>query len=226
MELKDVARNYDQASRWYDLFTKFLFDGILRLGKYRELVLDRLGNIEGSRVLEVGCGTGLNFSHILPRIKSDGELVGLDYSCGMLEKASTKIQTNEWENVVLVKDDAAKLENVDGEFDAIVAYWCYGIVHDLESALEKALESLASGGRIAILDFHRTYPEKAMLRWLYPIYRRLLIAAKIDSPQDLDNDRLQRKWSGAKEFLRSRLRNYREEEYLWGTGLLISGENP
>jgi ubiquinone/menaquinone biosynthesis C-methylase UbiE len=224
MKLEDVAKNYDQASQWYDLFTKSLLDWLLGLGKYRERILNRLGELNNARVLEIGCGTGLNFKHILARIKPDGELVGLDYSSGMLEKARQKIETNDWKGVTLVKDDAAKLEHLQGSFDAIVAYWCYGIVHDLDDALERALEILSPGGRIAILDFQRTKPENQWLRLLYPLYRWLLIAAKIDSPEDLNDEHIQNKWKKARSLLRSRLKNYHEESYLFGMGVLISGE--
>lgn len=226
MRLVDVAKNYDEASRWYDLFTKFLLDWLLGLGKYRERVLDRLGDLQGSRILEIGCGTGLNFKHILPRLQPDGALVGLDYSTGMLEKARQKIEVKDWKRVALVKDDAVKLEKVQGSFDAIVAYWCYGIVHDLDEALESALGILSPGGRIAILDFQRTKPENRWLRLLYPLYRRLLIAAKIDSPEDLDDEHIQQKWAKARLLLRHRLKNYHEESYLFGTGVFISGELP
>ena len=224
MRLENVAENYDEASKWYDFFTKYLLDWLLGLGKYRERVLNRLGDLRGSRVLEIGCGTGLNFKHILPRLKPGGSLVGLDYSSGMLEKARRKIEANDWKRITLVKDDAAKLEKVEGSFDAIVGYWCYGIVHDLDEALNKALEILSPGGQIAILDFQRTKPENRWLCLLYPLYRRLLIAAKIDSPKDLDDEHIQQKWMKARSLLRRRLTNYHEESYLFGMGILISGE--
>lgn len=45
----------------------------------------------GDRVLVFCCGTGLDFPHILRKIGTDGEIVGVDFSAEMLNKAKEKI---------------------------------------------------------------------------------------------------------------------------------------
>lgn len=226
MELRQVHSFYDTASHWYDLFTKLVFHRLLGLGRLRQSSLDLLGDLNGARVLDVGCGTGLHFQQIRERIGPRGHLVAVDYSLGMLSKARERVRYHGWGNVSLLQDDAAKLESVEGKFDAIVSFWCLGIVHDLDSAIRECLSRLKPGGSLVIVDFQRSRPERGWMRWLYPVYRQLLIWTKIDTPEDLDDEKLRLKWERALQFLERRLEGIHQESYLYGTGIVVAGKKP
>lgn len=75
----------------------------------------------------------------------------------------------------------------------------------------------------AIMDFSRAYPDEGFLRWLYPVYSRLLKWSGVDSGKDLDSERLMAKWEKGRELLRARLTDVLEEAYLSGGGIIISG---
>ena len=49
MQLRDVTTHYRRASRWYDAGGSIIFDGLLRLRRYRLLTIDLLGELGGAR---------------------------------------------------------------------------------------------------------------------------------------------------------------------------------
>ena len=203
MQLQDVSKNYDHAARYYDGLTCFVFQSVLRVeDKYRLKAVSLLEDINGKRVLDIGCGTGRNFPLLVAAVGEQGEIIGLDYSEGMLSEAQALIDKEEWHNITLVRGDAVALEGIgESSFDAIISTWCLGIVHDLEAALKQALSKLEPGGRISIMDFQRACPDTGPLRWLYPVYSKILQYTGIDSPEDLDDDLLRAKWARGQQLL-------------------------
>jgi demethylmenaquinone methyltransferase/2-methoxy-6-polyprenyl-1,4-benzoquinol methylase len=199
---------------------------ILRLERYRSLTIDWLGDLDGATVLDIGCGTGRNFPLLVERVGDRGKIIGIDYSEGMLERARRRIRSGGWKNIELIRGDAARLDGISGRVDAITAIWCYGIVHDLEAALNRAVDLLRPGGVLSILDFEKSHPDHGLLRRLFPLYSIALRATGIDSAEDLDSERLEEKWSRGKALLKSRLGDLKEEHYLQGAGLAIAGKRP
>lgn len=225
MRLEDVRRNYDSAAAYYDAATNLLFHRLLGLYRWRRRLIARLELSPGETVLDVGCGTGNNFPLIEQSIGPEGRIIGVDYSSAMLDRASDRCRRAGWSNVTLLQDDAARLEQVRDQADATVSAWCLGIVHDLPEALRRMTEVTRSGGRVAVMDFDRARADRGPLRYLYPVYRRILIAAGIDSPEDLEDDRLKARWESGRRYLRDHLEEMREERYLWDMGFLVSGSN-
>lgn len=224
MKPESVSRNYDRAAAYYDRLTGLAFQKLLRVeDRCRRRTVNLLGDIAGKRVLDIGCGTGRNFPFLMPIIGENGQLVGLDYSRGMLEQAHHRVAKQRWRNVTLLQGDAAVLEVGEGLFDAIISTWCLGIVEDLDATLARMLTKVKPGGRIAIMDFQGARPEHGLLRWLYPFYSRLLQLAGIDTKEDLDDAKLRAKWALGRAFLANRLSDITEESYLQGLGFLMAG---
>ncbi len=226
MRLGEVTSNYDRVSKHYDRLTDIAFGRILGIEKHRERTVDLLGNVAGATVLDVGCGTGRNFPFLVSRVGARGRIIGVDYSQGMLDQARRRAQARGWDNVDLHRGDAVKLEDIPGPVDAVISVWCYGIVYDLEAALDRAIEILRPGGNFAIMDFSRSRPDRGPLRWLYPIYSLVLRFAGIDAAEDLDDARLRAKWERGRHLLQERLVGLREERYLQGTGMILAGRRP
>ena len=80
----------------------------------------------GDTVVEIACGTGLNFSLIEQAIGPEGRLVGVDLTDAMLAQAQHRIETNGWSNVSLVQADAADFD-YPTEVDAILS--TYALTH-------------------------------------------------------------------------------------------------
>jgi ubiquinone/menaquinone biosynthesis C-methylase UbiE len=113
---------------------------------YRSRVIDLLPLASGDVVLDVGCGTGLCFEHLIDRIGPTGTVVGVEPAAAMLELATERVAARGWPNVVLVGSpvERAPLPTVDH------ALFC--AVHDvLQSApaLAHVLARVRDGGGVA-----------------------------------------------------------------------------
>lgn len=223
MKLRQVAESYDRAARHYDRLADLAFDRVLGIEQYRTTAVDLLGDLNGATVLDIGCGTGRNLPLLVPRVGPSGRVVGIDYSDGMLEQARRRVSRARWQNVEIVRGDAVELDKVPSQVDAVVSVWCFGILYDLEAALERALEVLRPGGRIAIMDFSKVKPDHGPVRWLAPAYGFVLQRAGIDAPEDLDDDRFRARWDRGRQLLRRRLDHVVELPYLFGMGFIIAG---
>jgi len=121
----------------------------------RRRAVARLDLRPDSRVLEVGCGTGLNFRYILERLDPQvGRLIGLDFSADMLRRAERRVIARGWGNVELIQADATHLD-LGRRFDGILFGYSLSMIPDWPAALERAYQHLAPGGRVAVLDFGR-----------------------------------------------------------------------
>lgn len=120
----------------------------------RRRAVQRLGVGPGSAVLEIGCGTGLNFRFVLEALRGRGRLVGLDFSADMLKRAEKRVAAKQWPNVELVQGDATQMA-LGCQFDAILFAYSLTMIPDWRAALRCAFEHLKPGGRLAVLDFGR-----------------------------------------------------------------------
>lgn len=121
----------------------------------RGRAVDRLELRPESQVLEIGCGTGLNFRYVLENLdRTSGRLVGLDFSEDMLARAEARRRRNGWANVSLVHDDATRMQ-LGQKFDAVLFAYSLTMIPDWPQALRRAHEHLSPGGRLVVLDFGR-----------------------------------------------------------------------
>lgn len=124
-----------------------------------------------SQVLEVGCGTGLNFALSLARLDAGrgGRLVGLDFSADMLERARRRVRRAGWTNVELVQADATTMD-LGRTFDRILLAYSLTMIPDPRAALTRARAHLEPDGVLVVLDFGRFGrwgPAGALMRaWL------------------------------------------------------------
>ena len=138
MKREAASRNYDRLAPFYDFFDRCLSQPIAGLAALRDQTVARLELQPGDRVLDIGCGTGLNRGRLVDAVGPTGRVVGLDYSAGMLRQARARVLRERWENVELLRGDAAELKGVPAPFDAALSTWALGIVEDLPSALRPA----------------------------------------------------------------------------------------
>ena len=120
---------------------------------YIEVKLQRhelLGLSPGDRVLDVGCGQGVDVRLLSSRVGPEGEVVGIDISEKMLDAARER--TENTSNVRFESGDVMDLSFADETFDAVQA----GRVLVHTDAPEQALSEMArvtrSGGRVGVTE--------------------------------------------------------------------------
>jgi ubiquinone/menaquinone biosynthesis C-methylase UbiE len=119
----------------------------------RKQAIRRLELRPDSHVLEIGCGTGLNFATILEGLDPGaGRLTAVDFSLGMLKRARRRIGAHGWTNVELVSAEATTLA-LGRPFDAVLFAYSLSMIADWETAVRRAWEHVRPGGRLVILDF-------------------------------------------------------------------------
>src|SRR5215471_11154819 len=89
------AKHYDITSRFYPV------PGYPQRAQRRGAV-QALGLRPGDSVIDIACGTGLNFPLIEEVIGVAGRIVGVDLTDAMLARAQQRIETNRWSNASLV----------------------------------------------------------------------------------------------------------------------------
>jgi demethylmenaquinone methyltransferase/2-methoxy-6-polyprenyl-1,4-benzoquinol methylase len=118
---------------------------------FRAKGVDALGDVRGKRVLEIGCGTGLNFRFLVEKVGPGGTIIGIDLSKAMVEIAQTRCGRNLWSSVSVHTADADRYRT--GElFDAAYFGLSFTILHEPRKVLDNILNLLRPGGRIVILE--------------------------------------------------------------------------
>lgn len=149
----------------------------------RRAAIQALDLTPGARVLDVGCGTGLNLPYLAAAVGTAGELVGVDASQAMLRQARRRVGAHRWSIVTLVKGDAARLDTlVAGEFDAVLFTYSLSVISDWRTAWERACALLRPGGRVAVAD--TSLPIGAW-RLLSPLARLALFTGGVDTSRQV-----------------------------------------
>jgi len=81
-------------------------------------------------VLDLCTGTATLVTHLQAKVGAEGQVVGLDFSHGMLQAAQEK--TRKFANVHLVEADAGSLPFAAGSFDAVT---CSHAFYELKDRL-------------------------------------------------------------------------------------------
>jgi phosphatidylethanolamine/phosphatidyl-N-methylethanolamine N-methyltransferase len=142
MDLKKVERVYTSYAGVYDrIFGKVFHEG-------RESAIRNLNVQPDERVLEVGVGTGL----ALPMYPRHCQIMGIDLSEGMLEKAKERTETHRLTHVRLQRMDAGAMEFADDSFDTVVAAYVVTAVPDYRKVVDEMIRVCRPGGRIIMLN--------------------------------------------------------------------------
>jgi ubiquinone/menaquinone biosynthesis C-methylase UbiE len=123
------------------------------LGPLTELMLDLAGVAVGSRVLDLGAGTGDQTLMAARRIGPGGMVLATDISAAMLALTQEAARAADLPNVETRMMDAQRLELEPGSFDAAMARFSLQFVPDVERALAEVRRVLKPGGRFAAVVF-------------------------------------------------------------------------
>jgi len=146
---------FDRIAPVYDVMNRLMTAGLDR--RWRRFTVEAVVR-PGDRVLDGCCGTG--DLAVAARHAGAGEVVGLDFSEPMLERARRKSAEIEW-----IRGDLLELPFPDASFDAATVGFGIRNVSDLEAGLRELRRVLRPGGRLGVLEITRPRG------WLRPFFR-------------------------------------------------------
>ena len=155
----DQVAAYD---RWYATPLGQLADRV-----EKEVLFALLPEVQGRRVLEVGCGTG-NISLALAR--RGARVVGLDSSGPMLAAARDKAR-REGLSLTWIRGLAGQLPCANESFDGVLCILALDFIDDRPGALGEMVRVLRPGGflSVAVLNRYSLWTLKRVLRaWFKP----------------------------------------------------------
>jgi demethylmenaquinone methyltransferase / 2-methoxy-6-polyprenyl-1,4-benzoquinol methylase len=158
LEEGQVRAMFDRIAGPYDLMNSVMTAGLHHRWRSRAADLARLP--AGGRALDVATGTG----DLAIALASRGaEVVGSDFSEGMLARARGKSSAVRWE-----QGNALALPYADGEFDAATVGFGARNFSDLERGLAEMTRVVRPGGRVVVLEI--TTPARPPLSTFFSLW--------------------------------------------------------
>jgi len=201
------AKHYDVTSRLYPA------PGYPHPAQRRRAV-DALGLRPGDSVIDIACGTGLNFPPIEDAIGPDGRIVGVDLTDAMLAQAQDRRDANGWSNISLVQADAADFD-FPPDVDAILCTYALTQVPECAEVIARGTAALSEGGRWVVLDLK--VPDDTP-RWLAQ-----LATAIVRPFASIDEWIMRRPWEGIRGAMQEQLAELRWTELFFGTAFIAAG---
>jgi ubiquinone/menaquinone biosynthesis C-methylase UbiE len=203
------AKHYDVTSRLYPA------PGYPQRSQ-RLRAVQALGLRPGSTVIDLACGTGLNFPLLQQAVGPAGRIVGVDLTDAMLARAQDRIKANGWSNVSLVQADAAGFDFPAGA-DAILSTYALTQVPECAEVIAGGTAALAAGGRWAVLDLK--VPGRT------PGWLAQLGTATVRPFAAIDEWIMRRPWETIRAAMQEELADFAWTELCFGTAFLAAGSS-
>ncbi len=178
-----AVEQYRRAASGYDQHMR-------RFQRWQEQAVQRLRLRPGQTVIDVACGTGVNFPLLEVAVGASGRVIGVDLSPDMLRRARERIDSHGWANVTLIQSAAE-----DAEFGEIAADAAlFSFTHDvLQSprAVANVVAHTRPGARVACTG------AKYAGRWNLPVN---LVVRRMARPYMTTFAGLDRPWRGLERY--------------------------
>lgn len=208
---KDETRNlYRRRARRYDLSIQLYRLFGFEMDRYRQDVISTLDLRPGDQVVELGCGTGLNFEYVQQIIGPEGKIIAIDLTDAMLDVARCRVSREHWANVEIVQADLAEWQFPVG-ISAVYSTFAITLVPEYDAIIERASRALRPGGTLAVLDMKE--PER-WPTWL------VNLAVWLNRPFGVSLDLAKRR---PRESIGRYLRESDYREYYFGAIYVCSG---
>jgi arsenite methyltransferase len=119
--------------------------------------------ITGERVVDVGCGAGIDSLIAAKKVGPEGRVIGVDMTPAMLEKARQAANETGLANVEFREGYAEALPVGEGWADVVISNGVLNLMPDKAAVLEEMSRVLKPGGRLQIGDIlvQKAVPESA-----------------------------------------------------------------
>jgi phosphatidylethanolamine/phosphatidyl-N-methylethanolamine N-methyltransferase len=158
-----IKRRWNRTAWYYDYLMAFMDRVGVRKG--RRLLWSR---VESSHVLEIGVGTGNNFSCYPP----DAEMAAIDFSEGMLKRAKERASRHKVK-VDLQQMDVQNLKFADNTFNTVAATLVFCSVPDPVRGIKEVARVCKQGGKVILLE--NDFSSVPVISWLAKLANPLAV---------------------------------------------------
>ena len=162
---------YNSFSKIYDVFSpKWYYH------KARKYAIEQLKLNKNDTILNLPIGTGQNLEYFQKYLENSGQIIGVDLSPGMLEKAKLKVKKYNYENTQLLIGDAREVNSewlnhnveINGEIDTILCDLGLSGFPDWQDIIDNMINILKPGGIIVIMDWYlpKTTLRGKFIKWI------------------------------------------------------------
>jgi len=147
-EIERLTDFYAAQADDYDRFRDRLLHGRAELIRFLEPAA-------GSRLVELGAGTGRNLDFLAARLRAIGSVTLVDLCPPLLEIARRRCAG--WPNVRIVEADATRFRP-ETPVDSVYFAYALSMIGDWRAAIDNAHAMLRPGGSIGCVDFFVSQP--------------------------------------------------------------------
>ncbi len=174
LEAGQVRSMFDRIAAVYDPMNTAMTAGLHH--RWRARAADLAHVAPGGRVLDVATGTGDLALELAGRVAPGGQVLGSDFSEGMLERARSKAASlTAGAEVRFEWADALELPYGDDDFDAATVGFGARNFSDLSRGLAEMVRVVRPGGRVVVLEI--TTPTRPPLSSFYRLWFDRLVPA-------------------------------------------------
>lgn len=210
LSLQQISQNYNKLAASYDRSLWLFYLLGFRIPVYRKAAVEQLRLQPGDTVVDLGCGTGLNFEYLQQKVGPQGRIIGVDLSEDMLKQARQRAESKGWGNVTLEHHNFESFQLPAG-VDGILSTLALTMSPEYDRVIKGMARALSPGKRMAVFELKR--PEQ-WPDWLVQVMVFLLSAYGTRSGHT------QRKpWLS----IQKHFSNYSYEEFYAGAVYIASG---
>lgn len=150
-----AAGTYNAASDHYDDPANSFWE------RFGRRTVERLNLSEGSRVLDVCCGSGASAIPAAEAVGANGSVLGMDLAENLLELARSKALQRGLTNIEFRQGDILNLGLPDFHFDAVICVFGIFFVPEMQAAVRELWQRVTPGGKLAITTWGPRFFEPA-----------------------------------------------------------------
>jgi ubiquinone/menaquinone biosynthesis C-methylase UbiE len=149
---QNIAQAFDDSAPTYDRVGPVVYD------PFGTSLVEWLPLKPAAMMLDVATGAGAVLLPAARLLGSEGHIIGIDLSLGLLRKAEALARSEGLANVELRKMDAEHLEFQDQTFDFVTCAFSLQFFPNMEAALHEMYRVCKPGGWLGLTMFDRTPP--------------------------------------------------------------------
>jgi ubiquinone/menaquinone biosynthesis C-methylase UbiE len=209
-----LIETYRKKAKYYDVTSRLYPVPGYPQRAQRIRTVKALGLRPGDTVVDMACGTGLNFALLQKVVGPRGRIVGVDLTDAMLAVAQDRVETNGWSNVSLVQSDAVGFDFPAG-VSAILSTYAMTQVPECADVIAHGAKALSEGGRWAVLDLK--------VPGTTPGWLAHLGTATVRPFASIDEWMARRPWETIRAAMQEELNDPSWTELFFGTAFLAAG---